>query len=811
MFQKVRYWFLLIFARAAVFWERLWLRVWPAAGVLGLYVAVALLDLLPALPGWLHGLVLVLFAGAFFAALRMGLRGLRPVGLDAARHRLELDSGLEHRPLTALEDHLAMGRGNPRTEALWQAHIRRMARDARNLRVRLPAPGLARKDPLALRGAVLLLLAVGVIAGAGNAQERLGRAMMPRFGGGMSEALKLDIWITPPAYTSLAPIFLQQGVQRPDGPIKVPVGSAVLAQAGGVDKAPRLKLGGQSHDFKSLGGQKAGSYRIESVIEKGDRLSVEVDDEVAASWAIQVIPDKAPRVEYTAPPASTGASHLRLAYEATDDYGLARLAAVIRLAGAVAGKTAKKHIRFPLPLPGQGARKAQNTSVHNLTAHPWAGLQVSVQLEAEDARGQKGTTELFIMPLPQRIFNHPVARAIVEQRKKLSTPSLSVIAEVIAGLAEIAEKPKLFHDDTVVFMALSISQARLAHDGGEEAVSSVQSLLWDTALRLEDGSLSIAEREFRRKHEELMKALRGKPSPKDVQRLMRELQSAMNQFFSALREKLQKEGLMHSPLDPNMRIMRSDDLQRMLDQARELARTGSWDAARRMLSRLQQLLNNMRAGLQRGKAGKQAAEARRLMDGLRGLTNKQQRLLDRTYRKLRDGPQAGDKRMPPGTSQDAVDQDAVRRKLGELMIGFDEVFGRIPQQLGNAERSMRDAVEGLTTDRLGAALSAQTRALEQLRQARSGAARQMARRRGGLRGVGRGQRLKGLRQPEMEPFGRVPDTEQGTMMDDDDDTIPTKAEIRRAHKILDELRRRAGDRARPKNELEYIDRLLRQF
>ena len=41
--------------------------------------------------------------------------------------------------------------------------------------------------------------------------------------------------------------------------------------------------------------------------------------------------------------------------------------------------------------------------------------------------------------------------------------------------------------------------------------------------------------------------------------------------------------------------------------------------------------------------------------------------------------------------------------------------------------------------------------------------------------------------------------------------IPDRMELRRAREILDELRRRRGDRNRPVFELDYIDRLLRQF
>ena len=41
--------------------------------------------------------------------------------------------------------------------------------------------------------------------------------------------------------------------------------------------------------------------------------------------------------------------------------------------------------------------------------------------------------------------------------------------------------------------------------------------------------------------------------------------------------------------------------------------------------------------------------------------------------------------------------------------------------------------------------------------------------------------------------------------------LPPASAVERARSILDELRRRAGERARPRDELDYIDRLLRRF
>ena len=128
-------------ARAAVLWERLWPALVPSLSVLGLFAALALSDLLSFLPGWLHALVLLAFAAALAYGVLRGWASFRPVSEAEARHRLELDNALEHRPLTALDDRLAAGADDAAAVALWRLHIQRMAEAARGLGVGLPSAG----------------------------------------------------------------------------------------------------------------------------------------------------------------------------------------------------------------------------------------------------------------------------------------------------------------------------------------------------------------------------------------------------------------------------------------------------------------------------------------------------------------------------------------------------------------------------------------------------------------------------------------------------------------------------------------------
>jgi hypothetical protein len=266
----------------------------------------------------------------------------------------------------------------------------------------------------------------------------------------------------------------------------------------------------------------------------------------------------------------------------------------------------------------------------------------------------------------------------------------------------------------------------------------------------------------------------------------------------------------------------------MTERARELAKTGSVKAAQRLLKQVQRMLQNLRAGMQPGgKAGKRQQQAQKLMETLRNLTQEQQKLLNRTYRRLRLGDQKKAKNSQEGqqagpsepaekqlseSQKDAKPQEALRRKLGGLMVGFDELLGKLPRQLGQAEQAMRNATRSLKTDRQGPAMAAQSEVLEQLRQVRSGVSQQMARQQQGrgVRGQVGGARLKGVHRPEEEPFGRLEGDEAGLGMEDLGE-IPDEEEVQRSHEILRELRRRAGDRQRSRNELDYIERLLRQF
>src|SRR6266702_8597537 len=517
-------------ARAALLWERVWPAAWPALCVLGILAVSALFDVLPRLPGAAHAGVLALFAIAFAGAVAWGVRAARTARWPdpiMARRRIEEASGLPHRPLEALADRPSAPLDGPAAD-LWAAHQRRMAAAVRRLRVGWPASGLARRDPWGVRSVLAILLLLGVIDAGADWRDRVTRAVTPTLDGGPAAiAASFDLWLTPPEYTGLAPQFLRTG----DGDtVRVASGSSLLAQVHGGSAVPHLAIDGNTSDFAALDKQ---NFRFEATLTSGQLLTLSQGGTVLGRWPIEIIPDNPPTIAFAQPPKPTPRAALRLEYQASDDYGVESAKAVIRRDGS----GSEEAIELEQPLPGLHLKEAAAVSYHDLSPHPWAGLPVEIRLVATDAPGQTGESEPVRMKLPERVFNHPVARAILDQRKELVVDPGSRLP-VADTLGDLRERPRLYRDDTIVFLGLRLAEERLRFNDDASSIAEVEQLLWDTALRIEDGHMSLAEREMRRLQQQLQDAMAKNAPDEEIERLMKELQQALDRYMQALAENM---------------------------------------------------------------------------------------------------------------------------------------------------------------------------------------------------------------------------------------------------------------------------------
>jgi uncharacterized protein (TIGR02302 family) len=816
-------------ARAALFWERLWPRLWPPLGIAGLLVALALLEIPELLPAWGHAGLLAVFAIAFAAALWRGARGFElPTRSDALR-RLETASGLSHRPLGLADDRLAAGTDDPVSRGLWEAHRRRAEALAARLRVGTPRSDLVRRDPWGLRQALVLVLALGLVVAGVDAPARIARALDPGIGIPSGPPPVVDAWLSPPAYTGLPPVFLVRpaGAQGDGasanaapaeaGTLSVPVSSVLTVKLHG-GRAPAIVIDGTSRALDPLG---RSDHQIALPVTEGKRLELVDGGRTLGAWDMEIVPDQPPAVAFVRPPEAAPRAQTRIEFQALDDYGVTSLAARIERDG-VEPALAPAPVEVPLPLSAKSAKEVKGAITRDLSAHPWAGLPVIMHLVARDGANQEALSEAEEMVLPERLFRHPVAKALIAQRKVLvAAPGRR--DDVAATLNRISGDTEAYNGDTVAYLAMRTAFWRLVHDQTTGAIPPVVDMLWDVALRIEDGGRSQAERDLNQAQEALQKAIDNGASDQEIDRLTQELKEAMNRYLDQLMKEAERraaEGEEAQPPDPNARMLSQRDLEKMLDRAKELGKTGSRDAAKDMLSQLQQMLENLRANPRMGeqRQGERQGTARTLRE-LGDLMDRQQRLRDQSFRRSQQERRQGERdqsgggggfNQEQGADKDGKDggnmageQEALRRALGEIMRKLGEGGGQIPEGLGRAERAMRDARDALGRGEPGDAVEPQGEALNQLRQGAQNMARDMERQMGSRsrddQGPGGG----------ADPLGRPLPSDK---YDGGDQVkIPDESEVQRARAILDELQRRAGERERPPAELDYIDRLLRRF
>ncbi|MCB1834293.1 MAG: DUF4175 family protein, partial [Geminicoccaceae bacterium] len=627
-------------ARWFEFVERLWPMVFPALVVVLVFVVLAWVDVWAAVPVMVHWAGLGLFALAFLAALHVGLRNFRLVTRREAVSRLERDSGLRHEPIAALGDELGGNGDDPLTARLWQRHRERALKETERLRVAPPRSRMPVLDPWALRAALGLVLIVAMVEARGAWIPRLQQALAPGERVRILPAeLVADLWITPPAYTGLAPFSADP--RGSTGSLDVPVGSEALLQlhglAGREDALPAIAFAGTplEPEWLGVGRDGHGSAQIAFGLAEDGELAVAAgmgEDAVLRSWTIAVIPDAEPEIAFDGEPAASQRGTLEIRFRAADDYGLQRLTlefAAVEPAGAFE----ERELLAPA-----GSPKELATGVHvDLSAHPLAGLPVRMRLKASDAPGQTGVSEDIGIILPERHFSHPLARAIISVRKDIvryPDERLSLSARLDAlGRSEPAEQ-----QGTGVQLSLFAIASRLRgapDDPGK--VRSVIDTLWDLALFIEEGQLSMAEKELRALQEALQRALLEGADDSELERLMDELQQAMQRYMAEMmRNALEQgqrmpEGAEMQPLDPS-RMVTPEDLQSMLDRARELMRSGARDQAQELLAELQRMMENMQTAMQPMQPG----PGEQAMGDLQRMIELQRDLLDRSFRMQND-------------------------------------------------------------------------------------------------------------------------------------------------------------------------------
>ncbi len=794
----------MLIARALLVAGSLWPALWPALAIVGAFVTAALFGLIATLPVWLHWIGLAATGGGIVWALWKGLREFHWPDRRAALRLIEETNGLTHQPLSAFEDIPAEGTGDP---ALWSAHRLWASLRLKKLRVGLPRPHPSALDRYGIGTALLLVLVIAIFGTAEGGLHRLTNSFFP--GLEASRKFALEAWITPPPYTGQPPVYLE----RPDWAertLRVPENSVISLRTHGLRSAPELEIAEQGRErpreLRDIG---EGNYAIDAPITASSNLVLTQGGRMIRHWQVEIIPDAPPMIAFDKTPTKSVSGALRFTYKMSDDYGVASAEARMTLiappkgTGAPRGKEPAARVSPPkvslTTAPSRG-KEGKAETYSDLSAHPWAGLSVNVTLVARDDAGQESSSAPMTVILPAREFNDPLARAIIEQRQRLAFDPYSG-PSVARFLDAFMQEPERYLPDPVVYLALRSAYWRLRLAERDQDLTGIYDLLWATALRLEDGDMSLSENDLRAARDALKDALARGASEEEIENLLSNLQNAFQRFMDALETKfgpMNKDEMEQAWNTGNDQTVERSDLENMMKMIGELARTGAREQAEAMLSQLQTILENMRLPNQPQQMSPSDQAASEAIEQMGKLIGEQSQLMDESFKQAQPHAKFDEKAL----KELRKNQAELRKQLSELAAKLKEKGASVPQELGQATEAMGSAEERLGEGRADRASTAQGQAIDHMRKGAQAMADKLMEGSSGKPGSA----SKGMK---TDPFGRP--MPGGAMDAGADVRVPDKMDVQKARGILQELRRRASEAGRPKSEIDYLDRLLKRF
>lgn len=801
--------------------------------------------------------VWVLAVGFALAALVAFGLGIRRVSWPRRQEALDrLDATLKGRPLQTLRDTQAIGGGDAASVAVWQAHQDRMARRALDARAVKPDLRVSRRDPFALRYVAVLMLAVALLFG--SFWKVTSVTSMTPGGAALASGPTWEGWIEPPTYTGLPSLYLAD-LTAPT--LNVAEGSRITLRLYGEVGALTVSetVSGRTEDLPSAS-EASQSFEVTRA------GTLAIDGPGGRSWDIILAEDTAPQVRATDEITTAARGEMSLPFEASDDYGIREgravitldMAAVDRRYGLAVAPEPREPIVVPLPLPISGSRaQFTETLIEDFSEHPWANLPVKIALQVIDDLDQDSAPHVLDVPLPGRRFFDPFAAAIIDQRRSLlwSRDNAAATAQILRA---ITYKPDEVFRSAAPFLRMRTIQRRLegfAKAGMTEAQrDELAAAMWDLAILLEDGDLSDALERLRRAQERLTEAMKNGASEQEIAELMQELREATQDYMRQLAQQQRENGEQNETAQnpDNMMQMTQDDLQAMMDRIQELMEQGRMAEAEQALAELQQLLENMQ--VTQGQQGQgQQSPGQQAMDGLAETLRDQQGLSDQAFRDLQEqfnpgaqqgqsqqnqgrdgsqgqgqqhqqgqgqgqGQQPGQQQGQQGQQQSesgrgglADRQEALRRELERQRGGLPgqgtEAGRRAQDALEDAERAMDGAEQALRDNDLAEAIDQQAEAMDALREGMRNLGEALAeeqREQGG-----QGDTAGAQDSERRDPLGR----NQGNTgnISSNENLLQGEDVYRRARELLDEIRRRSGEGARPEIERNYLERLLDRF
>ncbi len=744
-----------------------------------------------------HILIVLLYVAILMILLNKFIKNIKYYNRKKTLLWIEGNNFSLSTPLTALEDRPASDYYN---ENIWYLHKNSIKENLKKLNFVLPNIVFNKYDPLHVRYLLLLFIFLAMFWSYKNNKLYENTFGWTNFSiyFNQDNYLDLKVWYKPPEYTKLKEKLIP--IPKKEGIINVKEFIPIKSELRFFIKSNKKNFSviENSRPLKIKKNDKY-NYEISLLLEKNKSIIVNNAKKKYVVFDFEVLKDKKPEIEMLSSPNIVNESSLSFISKATDDYGIKNI--ILNINRPKAFKHfEEEHITYNLFF--SDAIKENNKLVESyfykyLADIVWAGSDSYLEIIASDHISQFSKIDSRIK-IPAKNFNNKIANEILKIREKLAKNKMKKSEGKNKLTKLLNSNPYILKENSIRDSYNEVLNFFNRSDNIKFSLKNeLFNKLFSLAQIIDQGDFYIAKKNL----EEVEQSLFDSVKQNDTEKVSTDVKNLKEKIKSLLDLENEKNKNFNNLNSENIK----DQIEELTQQIEDLLKTGTKQGVDEKIQKLKQLSETIKNPNENKELIDKQKQKKEFINKLSKLLNDQEKVMEETFNRAAERGKFEQSSEGSGGKSPKEKQENLRNTLGNVIREIGASENEIPQDLGRADRAMRQASRDLENGRPDEASNAQGRAVEMIQRSinKINSKEYMSK---NPQIADKGKENKNNIQKEYLADNQNIEY-QGTSSGGNIN-LSTKNRIKNASKIADELYNRYNEEGRSLKDKQYIKNLL---
>ena len=520
---------------------------------------------------------------------------------------------------------------------------------------------------------------------------------------------EVKAWVKPPKYTKLREKLIMGPEENQNSNIQefVPTQSEFKIFIKSDKKGIQVK---ENNKLLNLKKNDKYNHELTLLVEEDKKIIINHKNDDFIKFDLSVVQDKAPTIKILSSLNIINQVSLSFTSRVEDDYGIKNITLNIKRPFKYKHFEEEK-VFFSLflnkgDIPDD--KLVENYFYKFLADMVWAGSDTTLEIVAKDYSNQKTVlSETF--KLPTKNFKNKLALKVFKLREKLARKKIKL--DVFKN-----ELTKIFETNQYLLSNIKINNSynEIINFLDNNKVlkftvtNELFSELYFLVEMLEEGDFYLAKKNLEQVEQNLFDSIRQKDSAK-ISTNVKNLKEKMASLLDLGKEKNKNNNLKNMDSE-NIK----DQIEELTQQIEDLLKTGSQEGIKEKMQKLKQLSESIKNPNSNKEAENKFQQKKEFINKLSELLNEQEKVMEETFNRAAERGKFEQSSEGSGGKSPKEKQEELRNTLGNVIREIGASENEIPQDLGRADRAMRQASRDLENGRPDEASNAQGRAVEMI-------------------------------------------------------------------------------------------------